>query len=390
MVNRAVLGGSLAFINLADVFQILGGNNSTGILRITSKHASDSGLIYFLKGDPIDATVGSQRGIDAAYALFGWVEGAFEFYEQEVHNKRVISSSRMEIVLDAMRMLDDGLIKKVGPSPFGEAAPAETGKGGIEKKKVIEGPLVDYTYVLNEETYSDGERVVTEGGHGKWIWVILKGAVTIKRETSKGPLIVTHLGRGCFLGTFTALTFMEHTRRATITALGDVQLGLLDTELLHREFSSLSAEFKGFLLSLDRRLRKGTETVCDLFVNKGKTTGLPRDSKVVIEKGSSKRDAFSIVEGEAYVIGQTKKGPLTLVTLEKDDVFGYIPFTDLGHEPRYASVLGAKGLKVNRLDSARFQTEYDELSATIKNMIYFTCTSIFSTMKLATALYERQ
>jgi len=378
----------LAFINLADVFQILGGNNSTGILRITSKHAPDSGLIYFLKGDPVDATAGSQRGIDAVYALFGWVEGAFEFYEQEVHNKRVINSSRMEIVLDAMRMLDDGLIKKVGASSFDEAAIAEAGKGGIEKKKVIEGPLVDYTYVLNEETYSDGERVISEGGHGKWIWVILKGAVTIKRETSKGLLTITHLGRGCFLGTFTALTFMEHTRRATITALGDVQLGLLDTELLHGEFSSLSPDFKGFLLSLDRRLRKGTDSVCDLFVNKGKTAGFPKNSKAVFEKGSSKKEAFSIVEGEAYVIGHTQKGSLPLVTLEKDDVFGYIPFMDLGHEPRYASVFGSKDLKVNRLDSARFQKEYDQLSDTIKNIIYVTCTSIFSTMKLAAALYE--
>jgi hypothetical protein len=388
MVNRAVLGGSLAFISLADVFQILGGNNSTGILRITSKHAPDSGLIYFLKGDPIDATIGFERGIDAVYALFGWVEGAFEFYEQEVQNKRVINGSRMEIVLDAMRMLDDGLIEKVGPSSFDEAAPAETGKGGIRKKKIIEGPLVDYTYVLNEETYSDGERVVSEGGHGKWIWVILKGAVTINRETSKGSLTIAHLGRGCFLGTFTALTFMEHARRATITALGDVQLGLLDTELLHREFLSLSADFKGFVLSLDRRLRKGTDRACELFMNKGKTAGFPRNSKAVVEKGSSKKEGFSIVEGEAYVIGQTKKGPLPLVTLEKDDVFGYIPFTDLGHEPRYASVFGSKDLKVNRLDAARFQKEYDQLSDTIKNMIYVTCTSIFLTMKLATALYE--
>jgi len=388
MVNRAALAGSLAFINLADVFQILGGNNGTGILRITSQHAPDSGLIYFFKGDPVDATIGSQSGLDAVYALFGWVEGTFEFHEQAVHTKRVVNKSRMEIVLDAMRMLDDGLIKKVRPSSFDEETPAETGKGGIGKKRVIEGPLVDYSYVLNEEAYRDGDKIVREGGHGKWIWVILKGAVTINRETSKGSLTIAHLGRGCFLGTFTALTFMEHTRRGTITALGDVQLGLLDAELLHREFSSLSADLKGFLLSLDRRLRRGTDRACELFTNKRKTAGLPRDSKVVVEKGSSKIEAFTIVEGEAYVIGQTRKGSLPLVTLEKDDVFGYIPFMDLGHEPRYASVFASKDLKVNRLDLARFQKEYDELSDTIKNMIYVTCTSIFSTMKLTSTLYE--
>jgi CRP-like cAMP-binding protein len=388
MGDKATLAGSLTFINLADLFQILGGNNSTGILRITSQHSPDSGLIYFLKGDPVNAKIGSQSGLDAVYALFGWVEGTFEFHEREVQIGRVINNSMMEIVLDAMRMLDDGLIKKVGKPSLDKAAPAEAGKGGPGKKRVIEGPLVDYSYILNEENYRDGEKIVTEGGHGKWIWVVLKGSVTISRETSNGPMNIAYLGRGCFLGTFTALTFMEYARSATITALGDVQLGLLETELLHGEFSSLSADFKGFLLSLDNRLKKVTDKAVELFTNKGKNTGIPKDSKVVLEKGSSKKEAFTIVEGEAYVIGQTRKGPLPLVTLEKNDVFGYIPFMDMGHEPRSASVFASKDLKVNRLDTAHFQKEYDQASETIRNMIYVTSTCVLSTTKLASALYE--
>ncbi len=390
MSDRAALAGSLTFISLADIFQILGGNNSTGILRITSQHSPNPGLIYFLKGDPVNATIGPQSGLDALYALFGWVEGTFEFHEREVRTGRVINNSMMEIVLDAMRMLDDGLIKKVGPPSFDKVAPAEAGKGGSGKKRVIEGPLVDYSYVLNEENYRDGEKIVSQGGHGKWIWVILKGSVTISKETSNGPMTIAHLGRGCFIGTFTSLTFMEYARSATVTALGDVQLGLLETELLHREFSSLSADFKGFLLSLDRRLTKITDRTIELFTHKGKTTGLPKDSKVVIERGSSKQEAFTIVEGEAYVIGQTQKGSLPLLTLEKDDVFGYMPFADMGHEPRSASVFALKDLKVNRLDTARFQKDYDQLSDTIRNMIYVTCTCVFSTTKLASTLYERR
>jgi CRP-like cAMP-binding protein len=390
MGNRAALAGNLAFINLADVFQILGGNNSTGILRITSQHTPDSGHIYFLKGDPVNATIGSQSGLDAVHALFGWVEGTFEFHEQAVRTGRIINKSRMEIVLDAMRMLDDGLIKKVGPPSFDDMAPAEAGEAGIGRKKVIEGPLVDYTYVVDEEQYRDGDKIASEGGHGKWIWVILKGSVMISRETSNGPLAIAYLGRGCFLGSFTSLTFMKYVRSATVTALGDVQMGLLDTELLHREFSSLSVDFRGFLLSLDRRERKITDKACELFTNKGKTNGPPKDSEVVVKKGSSEEEVFIIVEGEAYVIRQTRKGPLQLVTLEKDDIFGYIPFMDMGHEPRYASVFSSKDLKLNRLDSARFQKEYDQLSDTIRNMIYVTCTSVFSTTKLASALYEKQ
>jgi len=390
MGDRGAFAGSLTFINLADIFQILGGNNSTGILRITSKHAPDSGLIYFVKGDPVNAAIGSQTGLDAVYALFGWVDGAFEFQEQTVRMKREIKKSRMEVVLDAMRMLDDGVIQKVGPPSFEEVFPKEAGKTRPEKRRVIEGPLLDYSYVLNEEDYRDGEEIVRERGHGKWVWVILKGSVTISRETAKGPVTIANLGRGCFLGTLAALTFMEYTRSATITAMGDVQLGLLDSELLHREFSSLSPDFKEFLLSLDRRLRKITDRSCELFENKGKIPELPKGSKVVLEKGSSKKEAFTIAEGEAYVVGQMNKAALPLVTLEKNDVFGYIPFADMGQEPRYASVFSSKDLKVNKLDTGRFQNNYDQLSDTIRNMIYVTCTSIFSTTKLVSALSEQR
>jgi hypothetical protein len=387
MDTRPALAGNLAFITLADVFQILGGNSSTGILRIISQYAPEPGLIYFIKGDLINATLGPQSGIDAVYSLFGWAEGTFEFHEQEVYIKRAITRGRMEIVLDAMRMLDDGLIKKVGPVSLNKASSKETARVGSERKRVIEGPLVDYTYVLNEESYRDGEKIVNEGGHGKWIWVILKGSVIVERETSKGFMTIARLGRGCFIGTFTALTFMEHSRSTTIGALGDVRLGLLDTELLHREFSSLSVDFRGFLLSLDRRLQTITDKACDLFVDKGKSLRVPRYSKEVVEKGSSKGEIFTVVEGEAYVIGQTRKGVLPLITLKKDDIFGDIPFMDLGHEPRYASVLGSKDLKINKLDPAHLQNEYDQLSDTIKNMIYVTCTCIFSTTRLVSTLY---
>ncbi|MBW2079198.1 MAG: hypothetical protein JRI71_16935 [Deltaproteobacteria bacterium] len=90
------------------------------------------------------------------------------------------------------------------------------------------------------------------------------------------------------------------------------------------------------------------------------------------------------------MIGQTRKGSLPLVTLEKDDVFGHIPFIDIGHEPRSASVFASKDTKINRLDTAQLQKDYDQLSDTIRNMIYGTCICVLSTTKLASALYERQ
>jgi len=391
MSAKAALTGSLSFISLTDIFQILGGNSSTGVMRITSQHAPDPGLIYFAKGDPINATSGPLSGLDAIYALFGWIEGKFEFYEEEVQIGRVIKKNRMEILLDAMRMLDDGLIKKVGPLPFDEMASVEVSETRSEKKgtpQVIKGPLVDYSHVLDEEEYHAGERIARAGGHGKWIWIILKGSVNVSRETSNGPMNITNLGEGCFIGGFTILPFMEYTRSVTVTALDDVQLGLLDTEFLYRDFMSLSPDFRRILLSLDGRLRKITDRALELFMKEDKIKGFTKNKKIFIEKGSSKQETFAILEGETYVVGQTQKGYLPLLTLEKDEVFGYMPFADMGHEPRSALVLGSKDLKVHRLNTESLQKEYEHLSGTFRNMIYNACTCTFLTTKLAYHLYE--
>ena len=114
MAGKAAFSGELSFINLPEIFQILGGNNSTGSLYIRSDYAPSAGRIYFAKGNPINAMDGVQKGKDALYALFGWTEGKFEFYEEKVNVGRAFNGNRMEIVLDALKMIDDGEIKRVG------------------------------------------------------------------------------------------------------------------------------------------------------------------------------------------------------------------------------------------------------------------------------------
>ena len=114
MAGKAALTGNLNFINLPDLFQLLGGNGSTGSLYIRSENAPAIGRIYFDKGNPINAIDGLHKGKEAVYALFGWTEGNFEFYEEKINVTRAINCSRMEIVLDALKMIDDGAIKRVG------------------------------------------------------------------------------------------------------------------------------------------------------------------------------------------------------------------------------------------------------------------------------------
>ncbi len=108
-----VLAGNLNFLSLGDILQLLGSNASTGVLRITSRYAQDLGLIYFHNGNPVNASVGSLAGVDAVNSLFGWLEGEFEFIEEKVDGENVIKKSRMQIILDCLRMLDDGQIEQL-------------------------------------------------------------------------------------------------------------------------------------------------------------------------------------------------------------------------------------------------------------------------------------
>lgn len=392
MPDNAVLSGDLRFISLADCFQILGSNNSTGTLRVTCPYVPTPGLIYMVDGSPVNAECGSLLGLDAVYPLFGWSEGSFEFFEEPVNVEPRIKGGRMEIVLDALRMLDDGLIEKVGPTSSGEWSDSGA-KGSVNGSAgavpVIRGPLADYMYVIDEEEFHDGVKIVTEGGHGNWIWVILEGMVEITRDTAKGTMYLARLAEGSFVGSLTSFLQRDYVRYATVRAVGDIQLGILDTQRLYKEHANLSAEFRDLILSLDHRLCETTDTAVALFESKDVVTSPERAAKTVIAEGSADTAMFSIVEGTAHVVRHTPKGDLPLVSLSKGDVAGPLPFSDIGHEPRCAAVMGSEELQVTPLDPDALRREYAALSPTLKNMINNTCTCLSVITRSAVELHAR-
>ena len=82
MRTNFTIAGNLKFINLGEVFQILGTNGSTGVLRILSKYSEKPGVIYFQNGNLIDAEAGEQTGLKAAYDWLGGMEGGLKFFSE--------------------------------------------------------------------------------------------------------------------------------------------------------------------------------------------------------------------------------------------------------------------------------------------------------------------
>jgi len=385
-MGNLVLSGNLDFLTLGDVIQLIGSNGGSGILHVISKYTQDPGKLFFDKGNIINAQAGSLNGVKAAYQLFGWTEGDFEFSQEDVNEERVINKNRMEIILDGLRMVDDGQVKKLGPISFedqlSDVSTVNVGKEFIYP--VIKGPLVDYTYVVSEDEFSEGHKIVEENRHGTWNWTILEGVVDIVKYTKKGPVKILKFGDGAFIGSIDSLSYKSSARSSTAIASGKVQLGVLDTQRLTIEYSSRSPEFRRLIKSLEERLREVTDKAVQIYLKNDNIKELLKEKKLVIRQSTSELSQFFIIEeGEAFVVQHTDMGHLLLAHLKKGDFIGKIPFLDIGHEPLDASVFASKEFKVSKPDLKAIREEYNQTSATLKNMIENVATSILVTTRVA-------
>ena len=381
MSSSVAFAGDLNFLNMGELLQLLGTSGATGVLRITSKYASDPGVVYIEKGNPIDATNGSRSELDAIYALFGWTDGQFEFVLDSVTREKTITKSRMEIILDGLRMLDEGKVEKLGPAAAqAKSKDSQALSGDIP---LIKGPLVDYSYVVDEEVFYSGDEIVREGNHGNWVWVILEGTAEIIKETSSGPLTMLRIGDGAFLGSVASLLAGDNVRSATIVAAGNVQLGMLDSQQLTSELASLSVDFRELINSLDFRLRDVTNMAVEIRNNSAKIKEYLQNKKPVIKQGQSEARLFKIKSGEAFIVRDTDHGPVPLACLKEGEFFGKIPFWDMGHEPHSANVYASSNLKLAAVDVQALQDEYDKISSTLKNIFLHLATCISVTTVVA-------
>lgn len=382
MAVNTVLSGNLNFLNLAELLQLLGSNNSNGVLRITNKYAAEPGVVFFSKGNPVHALNDKRSGVEAIYSLFGWSEGEFSFSQEGYDGQTTIKKSRMEIILDGLRKLDDGEIEQLEPVAI-DKEPSHPGK----KKSsvpIIKGPLVDYLHVVDEEEFFDGEEIIIEGNHGNWIWVILEGTVELSKTTPDGPIKFLQISDGAFIGSLSSLFSEDSVRNVTATAVGNVQLGMLDSHGLGSELGRMSAEFKNLVRSVDKRFDEVMQNAVNAYLQKNDSKQILKDRRPVIMEGKNDDKAFVITGGNASVIRKTDAGVVLLVkSLEKGDVIGPIPFLDMGLEPASAIVMGDQSLKVTRLDRQPLNDEYEQLSSTFKNIIENLSTCILATAMVA-------
>lgn len=382
MNSNAVLSGSLKFLNLGDLLQLLSIDNRTGELRITNPAFSTPGIIYIYDGNPVDAKADDLTGKDAIYSLFGWLNSQFEFFLIEEPRPDVIKQRMMAIVLDALRELDEGLIK------IFDAVKQSSEKLNVDHENekgvaVIKGPSIEYGTIVDEDEFAAGDCIVAQGKHGNWLWVVLEGSADIIKEIDGKEYNVLSSGVGAFIGGLSTLLYQDNNRSATVVARELVQLGVVDAQQLVYEITLLTQEFRDVLLSLDNRLRNITQRVAEIKNGSDKFSGLPNNVKPMIKQGDEVQKVFTILQGNAYITRTTDKGLLYLMKLKKGDFVGALPFLNIDHEPSSASVFASEDLKLGIIDIEMLKQDYDSLSVTMKNIIDYTTICISATTSLA-------
>jgi CRP-like cAMP-binding protein len=385
---KNVLTGDLKYLGLGDILQLIGANGSTGVLKLSCRYVPHPALLYFQDGNPVDARCGDLGGLDALYPLFGWTEGAFEFNQEEVHGPNTINKSRMGIILEGLKLKDDGKIEIIGPDSLPGVAKT-LGPAG-EEIPLVKGPLVDYMYVVDEEDFFNGEHIVEEGRHGNWIWVILEGVVEIAKETSAGTMPILRLGSGCFVGSLATFLVHGNIRAASVVAVGNVQLGVLDSQRLAQEYAGLPRAFRHLLVSLDRRLKATTARV--LAARSGNPLATPNfgNLQTLIPQGDSSEDMLKVIRSGEVWVHRLRPKPLTLARLGEGDYFGNLPFLHLRQEPEFAAIYADENPDIENVPVGPLVDAYERMSITFKNIVDNVAACVSVTTELLSDISEQQ
>jgi CRP-like cAMP-binding protein len=373
MSSNIVLKGNLSFLNLGELLQLFGSSGSTGILKLTSMHRDAPGFIYIVDGNPVDAVFQDQKGQDVLNTFFGWLDAHFEFSDEKLLHRRTIDKNRMELILDGLRMLDDGLIETVGQATPKKSKSDLKDEAGIP---IIKGPLVDYLYVVDEDDFSEGQEVVVQEKYGNWLWVVLEGTVDVVRLLPEGPVAINKLTEGAFIGSINSLKEKSNVRSATVSAVTRVQLGVLDYHRILEEFSKISDVLKGAFVSIENRLMQITTICAKAHFKKIKILQNMGDLKQFNGYSNTDNSIFKITNGKAFVVKNINTHFLQLCILKEDDIIGNIPFLGTSHEPHSAQVFVSDDFEAEEIDLIDLKEEYDELSTTLKNMFFHTSTCL--------------
>lgn len=116
--------------------------------------------------------------------------------------------------------------------------------------------------IVATETYQDGAVIIREGSFGEGTYVLLDGKVEISRKIDGRKVVIAALEKGDVFGEISYID--RQPRSASVIAMGDVKVGLLNKDYLEAEMNKTSEEFRMIMKAITNRLRKTTGELVSL------------------------------------------------------------------------------------------------------------------------------
>lgn len=121
-------------------------------------------------------------------------------------------------------------------------------------------------HIASYEEFHDGQVIIQEGTYGDWIYVVEEGAVEISKKVQDRQVVVTVLSKGEIFGELAFIAGMPRT--ATVKAIGDTRVGVVDKDYFTREYNKLSDDFRQIFHTAVVRLKKVTDALIAQYAEK--------------------------------------------------------------------------------------------------------------------------
>lgn len=120
--------------------------------------------------------------------------------------------------------------------------------------------------IASYEEFSDGQVIIQEGTHGDWIYVVEEGSVEVSKKVQNRQVVVAVLSKGEFFGELAFITGMPRT--ATVKAIGDTKVGVIDKDYFTKEYNKLPDDFRQIFRAAAIRFKKVTDAFIATCVDK--------------------------------------------------------------------------------------------------------------------------
>ncbi len=104
MLKKENEGGTLQTVSMGMFIQLIEMEQKTCTVRVFNKITGNQGVLFFHKGDLMDARINDRRGNTPAYEIIGWDSVTISIQNECTITEKRVEGGLQAILLDAMRI----------------------------------------------------------------------------------------------------------------------------------------------------------------------------------------------------------------------------------------------------------------------------------------------